>query len=172
MEILLIYLHRPMNSFVTQVMRIWELSLVSSYFPLKMLTANISETLQNRSLFSQNMVQVPNKQKMDHYLHGLVDASEEHDAPIFMAGGCGFFENVPTFYPTTRHHIPVGRNLHSGYMCEPQTSQPLFSHVHAHIQYQRLHLSTPVSSLQSLLNLSYFIFIVIYHKLRNHRSSL
>jgi len=111
------YLHRPMNSFVTQVLWIWGLSLVSSYFPLKMETADISEMLQNRSLFSHNMVQLPNEQKMDDcYLSGLVDASEEHDAPIFMVEGCGLFENIPTFYQTTRHHIPVSRNLHSGYM--------------------------------------------------------
>ena len=51
-------------------------------------TANISETLQNQSLFSHNMVQLPNEQKMDNcYLCGLVDASAEHDAPIFMVGG-------------------------------------------------------------------------------------
>lgn len=54
------------------------------YFPFKMETANISETLQNQSLFSHNMVQLPNKQKLDCYLHGLVDVSEEHDASIFM----------------------------------------------------------------------------------------
>lgn len=82
------YLHRPMNSsFVTQVLWVWGLSLVSSYFPLKE-TAIISETLQNRSLFLHNMVQLPNEQKMDDcYLRGLVGASEEHDAPIFMVGG-------------------------------------------------------------------------------------
>ena len=63
------------------------LSLVSSYFPLKTETANMSETFQNRSLFSHNIVQLPNEQKMDDcYLRGLVDASEEHDAPIFMVG--------------------------------------------------------------------------------------
>jgi hypothetical protein len=51
-------------------------------------TANISETLQNRSLFLYNMVQLPNKQKMDNcYLRGLVDASEEYAAPIFIVGG-------------------------------------------------------------------------------------
>jgi hypothetical protein len=56
-------------------------------------TANISETLQNQSLFL-HMVQLPNKQKMDNcYLRGLVDASEEHDAPIswWEVGGCSFF---------------------------------------------------------------------------------
>lgn len=58
-----------------------------SYFPFKMETAIISETLQNRSLFSHNMVQLPNKQKLDCYLCGLVDVSEEHDAPIFMMEG-------------------------------------------------------------------------------------
>ena len=116
------------------VLWVWGLSLVSSYFPLKMETANISETLQNQPLFSHNMVQLLNEQKMDDcYLRGLVDASEEHDAPIFMVGRCGFFENVPTFYQTTWHHIPVGRNLHSGYMREPQTSQTFFPHMHAHI---------------------------------------
>ena len=106
-----------MNSFVTQVLWVWGLSLVSSYFPLKKENANISEMLQNRSLFLHNM-QLPNEQKIDCYLHGLVDASEEHDAPIFMVGGrrLRFLRKVPTFYQTTRHHIPVGRNLHSGYM--------------------------------------------------------
>jgi hypothetical protein len=81
-------------------------------------TANISETLQNQSLFSHSMVQLPNEQKMDCYLRGLVDASEEHVAPIFMVEGTRlqFLKKCSTFYQTTQHHIPVGRNLQSGYI--------------------------------------------------------
>jgi hypothetical protein len=35
-----------------------------SYFPLKMETTNISETVQNQSLFSHNTLQLPNKNWM------------------------------------------------------------------------------------------------------------
>jgi hypothetical protein len=80
-----------------------------------------------------------------------------------------FLKKCSTFYQTTQHHIPVGRNLQSGYIWEPHNHS---SHMHTYTQHQCLLLLIPDSSLQALLNLSYFVFTVIYHKLRNQKSSL